>query len=74
MTAEDVVNTTFDVRSDASGKDPDSHSATLRRYHRVLWSKPLPSGEPFDLDEKLRHRSGLGDFWLSSDAITNTYM
>lgn len=74
MTVGDVVDTTFDVRSDANGKDPDSHSATLRRYHRALWSKPLPTGKPFDLDEKLRHQSGLGDFWLSSDAITNTYM
>ncbi len=73
MAVGNVVDTTFDVRSDANGKDPDSHSATLRRYHRILWSKPLPDGEPFDLDEKLRHRSALGDFWLSSDAITNTY-
>lgn len=73
MTVGDLVDTTFDVRSDANGKDPDSHSATLRRYHRILWSKRLPTGEMFDLDEKLRHQSGLGDFWLSSDAITNTY-
>lgn len=31
------------------GKDPDSHSPTLRRYHRLLWSKPLPDGRPFEL-------------------------
>lgn len=31
------------------GEDPDSHSPTLRRYHRLLWSKPLPDGRPFDL-------------------------
>lgn len=73
MTAREVIDTTFDVRTDANGKDPDSHSATLRRYHRILWSKPLPGGEPFDLDEKLRHRSELGDFWLGSDAITNSF-
>ena len=32
-----------------AGKDPDSHSPTLRRYHQLLWSKPLPDGRPFDL-------------------------
>jgi hypothetical protein len=32
-----------------AGKDPDSHSPTLRRYHRLLWSKPLPDGRPFEL-------------------------
>lgn len=73
MTVGDVIDTTFDVRTDANGKDPDSHSPTLRRYHRILWSKPLPSGAMFDLDERLRHHCELGDFWLSSDAITNTY-
>lgn len=31
------------------GKDPDSHSRTLRRYHQLLWSKPLPDGRPFEL-------------------------
>lgn len=32
-----------------AGKDPDSRSPTLRRYHRLLWSKPLPDGRPFEL-------------------------
>lgn len=31
------------------GKDPDSHSRTLRSYHQLLWSKPLPDGRPFEL-------------------------
>jgi hypothetical protein len=31
------------------GKDPDTHSPTLRRYHQLLWSKPLPDGRPFEL-------------------------
>lgn len=50
----------------------------MRRYHRLLWSKPLPGGAQFDLEEAgrqgsyyLRHTSELGDFKLSSDAITN---
>src|SRR5665811_1531204 len=25
-------------------RDPDALSPTLRRYHKLLWSKPLPSG------------------------------
>jgi hypothetical protein len=53
---------------------PDSHSATLRRYHQLLWSKPLPSGAMFTLDAKLHHKSDLGEFWLSSDAIVHTYL
>jgi hypothetical protein len=73
MVGDVVVDTTFDVRSDAGGRDPDSHSATLRRYHRLLWGKPLPGGAAFDLDAKLHHKSDLGEFWLSSDAITHTY-
>ena len=68
------IDTAFDVRTDAGGKDPDSHSPTLRRYHQLLWGKPLPGGPPFHLDDKLHHVSELGDFWLRSDAITNTYV
>ncbi len=68
-----LIDTSFDVRTDANGKDPDSHSATLRAYHRLLWSKPLPSGTMFDLDDRLHHSSALGEFWLASDAITHTY-
>jgi hypothetical protein len=73
MTVVHHVDTGFDVRSDAGGKDPDRYSLTLRRYHQLLWSKPLPSGVPFALDAKLHHSSRLGEFRLSSDAITHTY-
>src|SRR4051794_1653091 len=69
-----VIDTTFDVRTDAGGRDPDSHSATLRRYHQLLWSKSLPSGGSFLLDVKLHHSSDLGEFWLSSDGIAHTYL
>lgn len=73
VAVDNLIDTTFDVRTDAGGRDPDSHSATLRRYHRQLWSKPLPGGATFDLDARLCHSSGLGEFWLSSDAIAHTY-
>lgn len=68
-----VIDTRFDVRSDACGRDPDSHSRTLRRYHQLLWSKPLTTGFMFDLDENLHHRSTLGEFWLASDSVGHTY-
>lgn len=31
--------------------DPDSASQTLRRYHQMLWSKPLPNGEMMELED-----------------------
>ena len=68
-----VIDTTFDVRTDAGGGDPDRYSGTLRRYHQLLWSKPLPNGQLFDLDPRLRHQSTLGTFQLSSDGIVHTY-
>ena len=67
------IDTAFDVRSDAGGRDPDSHSKTLRRYHQLLWGRPLPDGTAFDLDDRLHHTSDRGEFWLSSDAIAHTY-
>lgn len=39
----------YDFRKDSGGKDPDMASPTLRRYHRLLWSKPLPNGEIMQL-------------------------
>jgi len=73
-----AIDTAFDFRTDAGGKDPDSHSPTLRRYHKLLWSKLLPSGAQFDLDEYapgtyLHHRSDLGEFYLSSDSVIATF-
>lgn len=78
MTQPLEIDTTFDVRSDAGGRDPDQHSPTLRRYHQVLWSKPLPDGTPFTLDAStpsayLHHRSDLGEFFLASDTIIHTF-
>ena len=50
------IDITFDFRSDTPpGKDPDALSPTLRRYHKLLWSKPLPSGVVFELDDTTLH-------------------
>lgn len=73
-----TIDTTFDFRNDARGKDPDSHSPTLRRYHKRLWSKPLPDGRLFELDESvpgsyLHHRSEIGEFSLASDSVIPTF-
>lgn len=74
-----IIDTQFDVFSDTPiGKDPDKYSPTLRRYHQQLWSKPLPDGIPFTLVNDgpsgyLYHCSTLGEFHLSSDAISNTH-
>lgn len=73
MVAASLIDTAFDVRTDSGGRDPDRYSATLRRYHRQLWGKPLPGGAMFDLDARLHHQSDLGEFWLSSDSIAHTY-
>ena len=72
------IDTSYDVRTDAGGRDPDSHSATLRQYHRHLWSKQLPSGQLFDLKEKINgaylyHQSELGAFSLSSDSVVPSF-
>jgi len=40
------IDTTLDLHCDAGGKDPDRFSPTMRSYHRQLWSKPLPNGDP----------------------------
>jgi hypothetical protein len=73
-----TIDITFNVFSDTpEGKDPDSYSPTLRKYHQILWSKPLPNGDNFSLDldtaRLLHHKSELGEFLLSSDQIGNTY-
>lgn len=74
-----VIDVTFDFRSDTpAGKDPDTWSPALRRYHQILWSKPLPSGARLELDTTtprtyLHHRSERGEFALSSDAVIPSF-
>lgn len=73
------IDTTFDFRSDTPpGRDPDAYSKTLRRYHKALWSKRLPSGALFELNDTvpgryLYHRSEVGEFWINSDAVIPTF-
>ena len=72
------TDTNFNFYSDARGGDPDSTSPTLRKYHQMLWSKPLSNGKIFGLcNDKngvyLYHKLELGEFFLGSDAITHSY-
>lgn len=76
--ANNSIDITFNFTTDANGGDPDSTSPTLKRYHQLLWSKPLPNGKLFDLDRKSRkgylyHKSELGEFVLTSDAVIQTF-
>ena len=78
MSQTQSIETTYDMRTDAGGKDPDQYSATLRRYHQLLWSKPLPGGEPFTVTTDTRraylhHQCAVGEFSLSSDSVIHTY-
>jgi hypothetical protein len=79
MLTRKQIDISFDFRSDTPpGKDPDVLSPTLHTYHRMLWSKPLPSGSLFDLQDArpkgyLHHRSELGEFFLSSDSVIPSF-
>jgi hypothetical protein len=44
-----IIDTNFNFYSDSNGGDPDSTSPTLRMYHKILWSKPLPNGNILEL-------------------------
>ena len=75
----DAIDVTFDFRDDSAGGDPDTDSPTLRRYHQLLWSKPLPNGVHFVLDATtpyayLHHRSDLGEYYLASDSVIATFI
>ena len=78
MDFQETIDINFDVYSDTpEGKDPDSFSPTLRKYHKILWSKSLPNNKEFylnlDTPKLLHHKSALGEFFLSSDSIGHTY-
>jgi len=74
-----LIDTSFDFRIDKpAGRDPDAYSPTLRRYHRLLWSKALPRGPVFELNDTkrgvyLHHCSQLGEFFLCSDSVIPTF-
>lgn len=77
--SEPGIDVAYDFQAEVGRRDPDSYSATLQRYHQLLWSKQLPSGEMFTLiptrvgaARALVHDSHLGTFVLSSDTLANS--
>jgi hypothetical protein len=74
------IDASYDFRNDVRpNNDPDIHSKKLKLYHKILWSKPLPSGKDFLLDysitgKYLSSKSSIGEFELSSDSITHSYI
>jgi hypothetical protein len=73
-----MIDVTFKTYSDANGGDPDATSPTLKRYHKQLWTKPLPNGKLFELSDStpnayLSHHTDHGVLYLGSDAITHSY-
>lgn len=63
----------FDVQTDSKGKDPDSASPTLRAYHQLLWSKPLPNGQEMKLEIE-NNCLKWGDMWFGCDSITASFL
>lgn len=68
------INIKYDVRTDSYGKDPDSASATLKRYHQSLWSKPLPNGDKMQLESGKGFYLKWRDMYLDSDSIIVSFM
>lgn len=73
-----MIDISFNFYSDSGGKDPDSHSPTLKKYHKLLWNKPLPNGKIFTLADTdtstyLTYKSEREEIALSSDSISNSY-
>lgn len=70
------LDVALDLRSDASGKDPDLHSETLRSFHKILWSKQLPSGFSLELEQDAQRYlvadTPQGPIRLASDTISNS--
>lgn len=67
------INVNFDFRSDSKGKDPDSASQTLKKYHQALWSKPLPNGEFFHLTTDNCSYLRYKNMYFGSDSITASF-
>ena len=72
-----MLDVEFDFYKEAKGGDPDRHSPTLIKYHRMLWQKTVRNNKLFNLTvsykNRLTHSSDLGVFELSSDTIGHTY-
>lgn len=76
----DDFDVDFDFACDTpAGKDPDSHSPTLRTYHQLLWSKTTGTGHVLALEAPSNRSKGYllhvgaERMVFGSDTITNSY-
>lgn len=74
----ETLNTRLDFRDECPGRDPDTFSPTLKRYHQRLWSKRTQSGELLDLrdDRKtayLYHRRPVDMLFFASDTMMTSF-
>ena len=56
-----------------AGADPDLSSPTLREYHRILWSRPLPNGQAVQLEKDPRGYLSWNGMRFGSDSITASF-
>lgn len=68
------LNVNYDVRTDSGGRDPDYASATLKAYHQLLWSKPLPNGQFLNLETGKGYYLKWDDMYFGSDSIIVSFM
>lgn len=68
------IDISYDVRIDSNGKDPDSSSSTLKFYHQLLWSKPLPNGQVMELTTGKGYYLKWDDLYIGSDSIIVSFM
>ena len=73
-----IVDVNFDFRTDTKDPDVDKGSATLRKYHKILWSKILPNCNMFSLNDNienvyLHYKYENKEYFLTSDSIVHTY-
>jgi hypothetical protein len=74
-----LCDTSYDFQCDSDGRDPDKYSKTLRRYHQLLRSKPLPAGGHLTLSDQtsgkyLHHKCDQREVFLSSDSVIPSYL
>ncbi len=73
----DTPNYWENFKSGENCKDPDCWSPTLRKYQQILYSKKLPSGEIFELQQGKNPKYDYlywKDFRFGSDSIINMYI
>ncbi len=55
------------------GADPDMSSPTLKRYHKLLWSRELPNGETIVLEDDYPGYLRWGELRFGSDSIISSF-